>query len=407
MTGIKHFFQKTHQKFQQLRGKVAEMKRTREITIERATLPSPPPKEHHQRMELVVSASTMAKFVAITIVLLLVAAFFYRIGDILILFFVSLLFAAALDPMVDLLERRKVPRSLGVIIIYLLVLFAIGLLVSRLVPIIAKELGELADKVQDFITNIIQGKIELPAFMERFRPAIKNFFEGVDVGQLVDYKKFLTDLASNLKDVAGSVFKSVLVIFNGFFNMILVLVITFLMIVDERGIDKFILSLFPGRYSDYIHQKSEAIKEKMGYWLRGQVVLCIVVGLLVYLGLFAVGLFTKPVEYAATIALVAGFTELIPYVGPFIAWLVALPIVANQSLVLIIWMTVVMYIVQVLENNVIVPVVMKRAVGISPIFVMFAMLVGFEYLGVLGMILGVPVATAVSIFVKDYTEKEK
>lgn len=407
MSGIKHFFQKTHQKFQELRGKVAEMKRTRETTLEKATIPASPVKEHHQKMELSVSVGTMAKFVAITIMLLLVAAFFYKISDILLLFFVALLFAAALDPMVDVLERRRIPRSLGVIVIYLLVLFAIGLLVSSLVPIIAKELSELADKTQGFITNIIQGKIQLPSFMERFRPSIKHFFEGVDVSQLVDYKKFLTDLAGNLKDLAGSVFKSVLVIFNGFFNMIFVLVITFLMTVDERGIDKFILSLFPGRYNDYIHQKSEAIKEKMGYWLRGQVVLCIVVGLMVYLGLFIVGLFTQPVEYAATIALVAGFTELIPYVGPFMAWLVALPIIANQSLVLIIWMTVIMYSVQLLENNIIVPVVMKRAVGISPIFVMFSMLVGFEYLGVLGMILGVPVATAVAIFVKDYTDKEK
>ena len=112
-------------------------------------------------------------------------------------------------------------------------------------------------------------------------------------------------------------------------------------------------------------------------------------------------------NYAATIALVAGFTELIPYAGPFIAWLIALPIVANQSLSLVLWMTILMYVVQVLENNLLVPVVMQRAVGMSPIFVMFAMLVGFEFLGILGMVLAVPVATTVAIFVKDYAQREK
>ena len=70
------------------------------------------------------------------------------------------------------------------------------------------------------------------------------------------------------------------------------------MTVDEKGIDNFILSLFPARHAIYIKQKSDAIKEKMGYWLRGQIVLCIVVGLCVYIGFLIIGLFTENVEYA-------------------------------------------------------------------------------------------------------------
>lgn len=360
-----------------------------------------------QKVEIHISAATMAKFVAVTILLLLAAAFMYQIRDILITFFVSLLFAAALDPMVDALERKRIPRALGVILIYLAILLILGLFITNLVPVIAGEVSKLASNVQSFFTNIVTGKIALPQFMEGLRPSIKKIFEGLDVSQISSYKDFLLQVANRLSDVAGNVFNAVMVLFNGFFNAILVLVITFLMTVDERGIDKFILSLFPARYAGYIRAKSNAIKEKMGYWLRGQVALCVIVGLLVYIGFLIVGLFTKNVEYAATIALVAGFTELIPYVGPFLAWLIALPIVANQSVSLIVWMTVIMYIVQTLENNVIVPVVMNKAVGISPIFIMFAMFVGFSFLGVLGIVLSVPVATAVAIFVKDYTDKEK
>ncbi|MBI4995197.1 AI-2E family transporter [Candidatus Peregrinibacteria bacterium] len=363
--------------------------------------------EKREKNEIIISAGTMAKFVVITLLLLLLAAFLYEIRNILIIFFVSLLFAAALDPMVDALERKKIPRALGVVIVYIAVLLFLGLVVSNLVPVVANEVSELASKVQDFISNILKGETPLPQFLERFRPALKHYLEGVDLSQVGNYKDILLNIANKLSDVAGNVFNAVLVIFNGFFNTILVLVITFLMTVDEKGIDKFILSLFPARHALYIQQKSDAIKEKMGYWLRGQIVLCVVVGLLVYIGFLIIGLFTKDIHYAATIALVAGFTELIPYVGPFLAWLIALPIVANQSLMLIVWMTVLMYAVQVLENNIIVPLVMHRAVGISPIFVMFAMLVGFSFLGVLGMILAVPVATAVAIFVKDYADKEK
>lgn len=406
MTDLKQLLKKTQAKVQRFKERVAIFKKRDEIP----STPAPMAVARTAKLEKVeikVSASTMAKFVAITVLLLLLTAFLYEIKDILIIFFVSLLFAAALDPMVDSLEARRIPRSLGVIIIYLVVLIGLGLLISNLVPIVANEVGQLASRAQDFITNIVTGEIALPSFLERFRPSIKEFFEGVDISQVANYKEVLLKIAQQLSDVAGNVFNAILVLFNGFFNSILVLVITFLMAVDERGIDNFILSLFPTRHADYIRQKSSAIKEKMGYWLRGQVVLCFVVGLLVYIGFFIIGLFGQKVEYSATIALVAGFTELIPYAGPFIAWLIALPIVANQSVVLILWMTVLMYAVQLLENNFIVPMVMHKAVGISPILIMFAMLVGFSFLGVIGMILSVPVATAAAIFVKDYSDREK
>lgn len=402
---IKKIFQKTQETLKAFHGHITGAKRK----MERQTAESgvTVKEEKREKNEIIISAGTMAKFVVITLLLLLLMAFLYEIRDILIIFFVSLLFAAALDPMVDALERKKIPRALGVVIVYIAVLVFLGLVVSNLVPVVASEVSELASKAQDFISNILKGETPLPQFLERFRPALKHYLEGVDLSQVGNYKDVLLNIANKLSDVAGNVFNAVIVIFNGFFNTILVLVITFLMTVDEKGIDNFILSLFPARHALYIKQKSDAIKEKMGYWLRGQIVLCIVVGLLVYVGFLVIGLFTKNVEYAATIALVAGFTELIPYVGPFLAWFIAMPIVANQSLMLIVWMTVLMYVVQVLENNIIVPLVMHRAVGISPIFIMFAMLVGFSFLGVLGMVLAVPVATAVSIFVKDYAEKEK
>lgn len=404
---IKRFLKETHQKFKNFKGRMAALKQK---GVDKDIKPDLHPDESNaavKKIEVTIPAGVMAKFVAIAILFLLLAAFIYQIRDILVIFFVSLLFAAALDPMVDALERKKIPRAVGVIIIYLLVLFVLGLIISSLAPVVASEVTQLAGRVQDYITNFLHGDIALPKFLERFRPFLKNSFEGVDISQIGNYKDILLKIAQQISSVAGNVFNAVLVIFNGFLNTLMVLVITFMMTVDEKGIDKFILSLFPSRHADYIHRKSNAIKEKMGYWLRGQVVLCLVVGLMVYIGLTIIGFFTVKVEYSATIAMVAGFTELIPYAGPFIAWLIALPIVANQSLMLIVWMTLLMYVVQVLENNFIVPFVMHKAVGISPIFIIFAMFVGFSFLGVLGMVLSVPVATAVSLFFHDYTDREK
>lgn len=403
---MRDFIQKTHETFKALQKKVSQLKRTQEGKEEMPELPEP--KENKEKsLHLTVSNGTMARFVLIIICLLLIMTFLYQIRAVLVIFFVSLLFAAALDPMVDYLEEKKIPRGIGVILIYFAVLLFLGLFISNLVPVIATEVGELASRIQEWIANLINGQIELPKFLEGLRPSIKRLFEGINISKLGNYREFLMQLANKLSDVAGNVFNAVLVIFNGLFNALLVLVLTFMMTVDEAGIDKFILSLFPTRHASYIREKSAMIKYKIGYWLRGQIVLCVVVGVLVYIGFLIIGLFTSKVEYAATIALLAGFTELIPYAGPFIALFLALPIVANQSLMLIVWTTILMYTVQVLENNIIVPVVMKRAVGISPIFVVFAMMVGFSFLGILGMVLAVPVATTVAIFVKDYAEKTK
>lgn len=405
---IKHLLRKTHQKIKDFHGRVkARAQEFHKSGIHEVPAPVLAATLKPQKTELIVSSATMARFIALAIILLMLTAFLYEIRDILVIFFVSLLFAAALDPMVDSLEARKIPRSIAVILIYLVIFGVLGFIISNLIPVVAKEVGQLATRIQEFVVNLVDGKIELPAWLEGLRPTLKKVFEGLNVSKIGDYKDVLLNIANKLSNVAGNVVNAIVVVFNGFFNTILVLVITFLMTVDERGMDKFILSIFPAKYGSYIREKSNAIKEKMGHWLRGQIALCFIVGILVYIGFLIIGLFTQKVEYAATIALVAGLTELIPYAGPFIAWLVALPIVANQSLMLIVWMTVLMYITQLLENNFIVPMVMHKAVGISPIFIMFAMFVGFSFLGVLGIVLSVPVATAIAIFFKDFAERER
>ncbi|PIQ77024.1 hypothetical protein COV82_06700 [Candidatus Peregrinibacteria bacterium CG11_big_fil_rev_8_21_14_0_20_46_8] len=398
-----------HKRLREFTGRVKTLKKKRDDQekVAPSRLPKKP-QEDAKKIEFVVSSATIAKVISLTVILLALTYFLYAIRQILVIFFIAFFFASALDPLVDYLQARKIPRALGVLLIYAAAFVVLGFMLSNLVPIITTELSQIANRAQEFIVNIVRGEIVLPEFMEGLRPRIQDLFEGIDVSQLPNYKDVLLDAANRLSNVAGNVFNAIVVIFNGFFNTALILVLTFLMVVDEDGINKFILSLFPSRYAAYIQEKNEIIKQKLGYWLRGQVVLMFAVGILVYIGFFIIGLATgEPVQYAATIALVAGLTELIPYAGPFVAWAIALPIVANQSLFLILWMTILMYIVQLLENNVLVPVVMQKAVGLSPIFVMFSMFVGFHFLGVVGMILAVPVATGVAIFVKDYAEKEK
>lgn len=404
---LRDIIRKTQQVVREFRDEAARAKREKQEAEDAFMKHEAVFHGRHEVTKMEVSSSAIARFFGIALLFLAGVWFLYHIREIVLIFFVALIFAAALDPMVDYLERRKVPRWAGVILLYLVFFFLLGLFIGNLIPLLASEISDLALKIQDLLTNIANGNIALPSYLEGLRPTIRKLFSGIDISKLGDYREILIQFGEKLASVGKNVVNALILVFNGIFNTALVLVLTFLMTIDEKAVDKFILSLFPARYGEYITEKSKAIKDKIGYWLRGQVSLMVIIGFMVALGFFIVGLFTTKIQYAATIAMFAGLMELIPYVGAVLAWLVALPIVANQSLILVVWVTIVFVIVQQLENNFIVPLIMKKAVGLNPILSIFSLMVGFKLLGIIGMVLAIPVATMVSIFVKDYARKEK
>ena len=110
-------------------------------------------------------------------------------------------------------------------------------------------------------------------------------------------------------------------------------------------------------------------------------------------------------KYAFTLALFAGFTELIPVIGPIIAWVATLPIAFNTSTSVVIAVSVLYFIIQRLENNLLVPVIMRKATGLHPIIVITAMMLGYKFQGILGIIISIPLAGIVGMFLHDYLVK--
>lgn len=349
------------------------------------------------------SLSNVAKAAFTVLLVLFLAYLFYEIRDIVIVFFVALLFAAALDPTVDKWQARKVPRWVSIIVIYLLVFVLLGVFISNFIPLIASQLTDLAIKLQDMIRNLANGGSRTGGIFDWLSEYFRTFFSEVNQDVLLSQlQNSLATLGDALKGAAGNVFKALIAVSNGVFNFLLVLVLTFFMVVDESGIDEFILSLFPARYAAYIAEKSQAVKEKVGHWLRAQLLLGLSIGVLSFIGFLILD-----VKYGATLAIFAGLTEVIPYVGPFLAWAASMPIVMNQSPWLGLWVTVMFLIIQRLENDILVPLIMKHATGLSPILIIFAMMVGFQFMGIVGLILSIPVASTIAIFVHDYRIRKK
>lgn len=365
---------------------------------------TPKSSKQPERVLVEFSSASVAKATLVIIGLYLLTQFLFEIRDVLILLFISLFLAAALDSIVDRLQQHRIPRGVSVIGIYLVFFAVMVILISTLIPLVASQTLELATTVGALISNLTQNQswLNLP-YASNLKELLEQFLASVDQQTLIsNLQSGLEQVGRQLQNIAGNTFGAIKVLFDGVFNALIVMVITFFLIVDEKGFEKFLTSLFPSKHGKYIVEKSRAVKENIGAWLRGQLKLMVLIGVVTFIALSLLG-----VEYALTLALIAGITELIPVVGPLIAMVPALLIGLNDSLSQTLWILVLYVVIQQLEGNLIVPMIMKQAVGLNPIIVIISMLIGFTFLGVLGVIIAVPVATGISIFIKDYTTREK
>ncbi len=363
----------------------------------------PPKPEKAERVIVELSMASVAKATLLIILLYVLATFLSSIKEILVLFFVSVFLAAALDPAVDALQAKKIPRALGVLIIYFAVFIFLFIFISQLIPLIGNQVSDLADKITVFIENLTSnGKSDLP-LAKHWKPFVDDFMTTIDQETLIaNLQAGLEYVAGQLKGIAGNTWSALTVVFNGIVNAIIVLVLTFFMVIEEENSERFLRSLFPSRYSQYIVTKSTKIKNKVGDWLRGQVTLAITMGLITGLGFFIMG-----VDYAATLGMIAAIAEFLPMIGPTITFLAAALIALNQSIWLVLAVAIWCIFMQILEGNVLIPLIMRRAVGLSPVIIIVAMLIGFQFLGILGIIIALPTATVISIFIEDYTKKNK
>ena len=329
-----------------------------------------------------ISTWTIIKILAVVLAL----GFLYLIQDILVLLFVAIIFGAAISPWVDTLQRKKIPRVLGVILIYLILFSFVGLVIGLLIPPITTQINQLANDFPTYYQKIIS----------RFTPWQKSLAPAANVQDI------LKSLGLTLGKMTGNIFTTVIGIFGSFISFLAILVLIFYITIKEKGIQRFLEQILPKQRQAHIISLITQIQEKMGLWFRGQLILCLIIGILSYVGLLILG-----VNYALVLALLAGIMEIIPFVGPIIGAIPAIFLAFAQSPFKAFFVLILFIVIQQLENQIIVPRVMKKAVGLNPIIVILAILIGARLAGVLGALVAVPVATAFSVFIKNYLEKRE
>ncbi len=337
-----------------------------------------------QELKLKVSSYDVFKIVAVVLGSLLGLFFLYVIKDLIIILFVSFILAAALNPIVNYLqEKRKFPRALSVFLIYFIVLVVLTLILVSIVPIILNEFKQL---VQSF-----------PSYFQKF-----SDFAQPEVGLQNNLQNLFNSLNTIFGKTENGIFSTIINLFGGLGYFLFILIITFYLIIDKDGIKNLIHTFIPLKYQNYILPFLAKAQEKIGFWFKGQIILCLIIGLLSYIGLRIIG-----VKFALVLALIACLTEIIPYVGPWIGGVFAVLIALFQSPFKALMVAILYILIQQSENALIAPKIMSKAVGLNPVVVIGSLWIGGELGGILGMIIAVPVAGAVSILIKDFWELKK
>ncbi len=329
-------------------------------------------------MDKNVRVSFLIRSLLVVAAALLVLVFAYMVRDIIVLFLIAYILASAMRPFVEMMKRYRVPKIVSILILYALLVALLYFIFRVLVPPMVTQVNALVDNRQA-ITNSFQEYFHrLPDQLE------------VTIGQYVE--KLPAKIQAFLFN--GATFEGILGLFAGFSGLLTVLFVSFYMLLENSSLENFIVRIWPAEHREKarLQRAFHQVDLKVSMWVRGQLILSLSIGLLTLIGLTILG-----VPYALVLAIIAAFTELIPYAGPILGAIPAILIALTISPVLALWVVVLTIGVQQFEQQVLVPQVMKRAVGLSAVMIIFSILVGAKLFGVLGAIVAVPVAAGIKV----------
>ena len=296
----------------------------------------------------------------------------YLIRDVIILLFLAIIFMSALSPVVEFLERFKIPKALGIALTYIVIF-------SLIVTLLYAVINPLTEQTTNLLSNF-------PQTVEKIFPE----------GGLVDRSIVNREIGN----ITGNAVGVTLTIFNSFLGFISVAVLTFYLLLERSKLDNLVSQFFVGQEIK-VKRISRQIEEKLGSWLRGQLALSFIIGILVYIVLTVL-----QIPYALPLSILAGIFEVVPVIGPIISSIPAIIVAYTVSPILGLITGISFFVIQQLENHIIVPQVMKKAVGLNPLTVILAVAIGGKLLGVPGALLAVPVAVVIQIITEGVLREE-
>ena len=334
-----------------------------------------------------ISFWTMLK--AALLVILIWALWILR--DIVAVVLLSIVIASSIEPINHWFGRYKIPRVLGVIIIYLGTFIIFSTIVYLMIPPI---LGDIIG----FFSNF-------PVYLESALGAgnlIYDIFPAAPAILIDVVRNFVHSVENIVPAFTEGTFSASSTLFGGALSFILLIVISFYLSVQEHGIENFLRIVTPLKREEYILDLWRRSQRKIGRWLQGQLLLGALVGIIVFLGLTILD-----VKYAILLAILTAVFEIIPVFGPIMAAIPAVAVAFIQKPFLALVVLLLYVLVQQFENHLIYPLVVRKTVGVPPLLVVISLVVGGTLGGFFGIILAVPVVAVLVEFLNDVAERKQ
>jgi predicted PurR-regulated permease PerM len=310
---------------------------------------------------------------AVLFILLLQAVWMVR--DLVYSFIVAFIVMSALNPAVTALQKRKVPRVVSSLIIFVGLIGGISYLVAWIIPPIVEETSILIKQLPTLIKNIDP-----------------KYTKQINVDLVTKYVPGFTDNAFQF--VQGT--------FSNALSIITTIFFSFYFLVEEDVIKRTVNRFFSKQKAQQIITISEHVEKRMREWMWGELILMVSIGLLTLIGLTALG-----VNYVAPLALFAGLLEIVPLIGPIFSAVPAFLLSATQSYFFGLTVLVLYFVIQQFENQILVPIVMKRTVGLSPIVTLAALIIGGKFGGILGILLSIPITLCFETILIELSDTKK
>jgi len=329
------------------------------------------------------------------ILFLLLFYVLYLLLDIVLVVLTAVVIASSIEPATKWFIKYKIPRIPAVILIYAILTISVIGIFYFFIPPLLDEASKLVAVLPNYIESFTVPD-SISSGLSGAEKITNGFSQTISIKELISHAK---DAVSGL---SGGVLESINLIFGGAFSFLLVIVISFYLAVQENGISNFLKLITPVKQQDYIINLWHRSQVKIGLWFQGQLLLGLIIGVLVYLGLTIL-----QVPYAFLLAIFAAVFELIPVFGPILAAIPAVILGFVSGGATLGFITAALYLViQQFENHLIYPLVVKKVLGVPPLLVILALIIGGKLAGFLGVLLSAPAAAALIEFTNDIA-KEK
>ena len=309
--------------------------------------------------------------------------FFSFLWRILLPFFIAGFLAYLLYPLISMLHRHNIHKGLAVLLIYIIFFGGIGFLFYRVYPQVIHQMRDLTENFPQFIKmydDVIYSIYDFTSFLP------ENVHDKMD--------ELLLNLENNLDQLLSKLVNGFMHIFDMIIIITVIPVLVFYFIKDHQLLNKFFGQFVSRKNRNSVGKMLHAIDEGLGGYIRGQLIVCLFVSLAT---LLVFRLLDGP--YALLLSLLLGLTNLIPYFGPIIGAIPAVMIAYTISGNLVLYVVITIFIIQIVEGNLLSPYIVGKSINIHPIAIIFVLLLGGELFGIAGMILAVPVLTILKVIV--------